>query len=244
MTWQIVKLFESNPAPIFSELEDCYSERPYVFFNTDPYALIRAKKLCNLLNNRQHDKTENKTMTTTTEKRQRYIPTSSRKISSKHSQAVVYIYTKNDKPCAVAFRGGRSFKPAWNYRFPSEAHMEHRIKQFFNIERKNHEYRESLKKAHTANVGDILVASWGYDQTNIDFYQVVELRGKTMVMLRELKQDRTGQGWGGSSRCTPRKDDFASEPFRKKLDANNVATIDHANAYPWDGKPCYWSSDH
>ena len=32
-------------------------------------------------------------------------------------------------------------------------------------------------------VGDFLYSSWGYDQTNIDFYKVVGLVGKTMVEI-------------------------------------------------------------
>ncbi len=55
--WHIVTLFEPTPAPVFSELENCYSvervdmsESPYVFFDTDPYAKQRAEKLCDLLN--------------------------------------------------------------------------------------------------------------------------------------------------------------------------------------------------
>ena len=38
---------------------------------------------------------------------------------------------------------------------------------------------------HSLKVGDILVASWGYEQTNVDFYQVVALKGKTMVTVKE-----------------------------------------------------------
>ena len=39
--------------------------------------------------------------------------------------------------------------------------------------------------AHSLRVGDILEASWGYEQTNINFYQVVALKGRTMVSVRE-----------------------------------------------------------
>lgn len=35
------------------------------------------------------------------------------------------------------------------------------------------------------NTGDVLVASWGYDQTNVDFYQVVE-RTAHMVKLQPI----------------------------------------------------------
>ena len=34
--------------------------------------------------------------------------------------------------------------------------------------------------------GDIFYASWGYEQTNIDFYRVVKKVGKASVMLCAL----------------------------------------------------------
>lgn len=35
-------------------------------------------------------------------------------------------------------------------------------------------------------VGDIFSSSWGYEQTNVDFYQVIELVGETSVRVREV----------------------------------------------------------
>lgn len=35
-------------------------------------------------------------------------------------------------------------------------------------------------------VGDIFEASWGYEQTNVDFFQVVALAGKTSVRVRAV----------------------------------------------------------
>lgn len=35
-------------------------------------------------------------------------------------------------------------------------------------------------------VGDIFSASWGYDQTNVDFFQVIALVGETSVRVREV----------------------------------------------------------
>ena len=35
-------------------------------------------------------------------------------------------------------------------------------------------------------VGDLFYASWGYEQTNVDFFQVIELVGATSVRVREV----------------------------------------------------------
>lgn len=31
--------------------------------------------------------------------------------------------------------------------------------------------------------GDIFVRSWGYDQTNVDFYEVVKVAAKTVTLI-------------------------------------------------------------
>ena len=42
---------------------------------------------------------------------------------------------------------------------------------------------------NSLQIGSILYASWGYDQTNIDFYEVTKLIGRTTLELRELGQE-------------------------------------------------------
>lgn len=39
-------------------------------------------------------------------------------------------------------------------------------------------------------VGDIFSASWGYDQTNLNFFQVVKICGKESVRVREVSLPR------------------------------------------------------
>lgn len=34
--------------------------------------------------------------------------------------------------------------------------------------------------------GDIYYISWGYDQTNVDFYRVIKLRGKTQAVVQAV----------------------------------------------------------
>ena len=52
------------------------------------------------------------------------------------------------------------------------------------VARSSEEFRRSLR------VGDILYSSWGWEQTNIDFYQVIAIRGSA-VDLRQLDQRTT-----------------------------------------------------
>lgn len=43
-------------------------------------------------------------------------------------------------------------------------------------------------------LGKVFYSSWGYDQTNVDFYQVVAIKGKKTVILQELNSDYTATG--------------------------------------------------
>ena len=61
-------------------------------------------------------------------------------------------------------------------------------------------------------VGDVFYASWGYDQTNVDFYQVVGVTasGKS-VRLRKIAAERVGEGGGPSEHVRPAIDQFVDD---------------------------------
>lgn len=56
-------------------------------------------------------------------------------------------------------------------------------------------------------VGDILYMSWGYDQTNIDFFRVKELKGKQTVVLQPVVLKRVSEDY-----YTDMSGDFAFDP--------------------------------
>ena len=77
--------------------------------------------------------------------------------------------------------------------------------------------RKRLARARFQNpykAGDILHHSWGYDQTNCDFYQVVEVK-KASVVLRKIAA-KTVPGSEGfmSQSLMPEKDAFIIEGFQ------------------------------
>ena len=43
-----------------------------------------------------------------------------------------------------------------------------------------------MASKYGVKVGDFFSASWGYEQTNVDFFQVVALVGETSVRVREV----------------------------------------------------------
>jgi hypothetical protein len=110
-------------------------------------------------------------------------------------------------------------------------------------------------------VGDILVSSWGYDQTNIDFYKVVKTTDKS-VWIQPIKQrvveqthylsetvvpvdepaktyvwDESGQRKEVEVSISRHKIHFYSDTYYVKLTS-------YSSARPWGGKPEYQSHTH
>lgn len=97
-------------------------------------------------------------------------------------------------------------------------------------------------------VGDIFVASWGYDQTNVDFYEVTGLTGAS-VRVREVAKDIDTKHSDryGSDYVTPRKGNFIGGEMTKRLQAGyqgtaaiTINTVQSASL--WDGTPEYETS--
>jgi len=103
-----------------------------------------------------------------------------------------------------------------------------------------------------ADVDDILVCSWGYDQTNVDFYKVTR-RTKASVWLVKIGQKLVPGSEGFmSEQVTPDpdhirawdwNDDFAPriKRVRQYQGQANVRIASYAHAYPYDGRPEYQS---
>lgn len=76
------------------------------------------------------------------------------------------------------------------------------------------EYMEARNQptpnADGVHVGDLYYTRWGYDQTNIDFYQIVALRGKHTAVIRKIGADYLG-GYQVVGMVRPRRDVFEGE---------------------------------
>jgi hypothetical protein len=74
----------------------------------------------------------------------------------------------------------------------------------------------STPNQHGAKVGDILVSLWGYDQTNVDFYEVTAVTRSTVVIRRiAAERDYTGSMVG---HARPLAGEFLSDhaPLRRR----------------------------
>lgn len=123
----------------------------------------------------------------------------------------------------VAMFIGKALKPKYYYSFKNELDAFRFIKTRAEYElnkindkideravekefKKN--YKTSLK------VGDIMHGSWGYDMTFNEFYQITEIKNKT-VILREVAMDRKAVGFYEDVR--PQANSFVGEPIKRIL---------------------------
>jgi hypothetical protein len=133
-------------------------------------------------------------------------------------------------------------KPLFNYRFSSVEQMEtwlgKELIRRFAIKAYNDERKAEKKKALEVNpfqVGQLLYDSWGYDQTNIDFYQVIEVKNKSVVIQPIEGKMVPSQGYSSMAGLTaPVANSFYGDPIRKNV-----------NAWVSSGNPSYYlRSDH
>lgn len=109
----------------------------------------------------------------------------------------------------------------------------------------------------SVKAGDIFYSSWGYDQTNIDFFEVVKVSG-AMVTLQKLARETSQDDGCGSmtGKVIPILGKVAVEypganpvpvkPIKRKVrvypSGPCIRIESYATAWPWDGKPksCSW----
>lgn len=162
------------------------------------------------------------------------------------SDAVVYVYVDaRGRPCAQAF-AGRAARPKWHYAFSNENARTHAIDGFFGARRAGKAAetarRAARKQPHSLKLGRILVATWGWEQTNVDFYQVTRVVGPQTVEARRVAASRTENGYLQGT-CVPIPESFTGTVHRYRASSDNrIRVSDHAHAHPWDGKPAHWTA--
>lgn len=144
-----------------------------------------------------------------------------RKVSLKGVKAVVYIQEVSNRFIVKAFKG-RAKKPVFHIAYKTAKERLEKVKTWHLALLKHETWKK--EKRNTPNelkVGDVLSASWGYEQTNVDYYQVTKLIGKTMVVVRELKQKRSYES-GDSGRCIPLVGQFTDKEETKHRVSNGI----------------------
>ena len=145
---------------------------------------------------------------------------------------------------------GKSFGPKFHYRFQSlekafeyiekwvnscESHKENILKNRAERAEKQKNYK------HDFVVGDIFYTSWGYDQTNLDFYQVISTPTSKTIILSRIAQKTSYEGHMNGE-AMPAKDKLVGDSFSKRVCVGDYVKIKGQYAHKWDGKPKFFSS--
>ena len=148
-------------------------------------------------------------------------------------------------------RARMGYKIEFNYRFGTVERMFDYCADYlknlaefeaYQAERKAKRAAERAAAKENVKEGDIFVASWGWEQTNVDAYQVVAKKGAT-VTLREIALESVeGSEAFMSDRVVPVKDAFIGEEFEKRITGRGINISDCQYASPMGDREDFYRS--
>ncbi len=164
------------------------------------------------------------------------------------------------RPCAQLWQNTPKGKRADTkclkyYCFRSEAERDRWVLQTINnvfegirrnVERaaKNQEAKKAAIESGAVKVGSIFCFSWGYDQTNIDFFEVVSVSGAS-VTVREISQNSRYEGHD-YGKTEPVPGEFIGKPMVKRVscsfDTVRIKIESYGSCTLWDGTAKYFSN--
>lgn len=171
------------------------------------------------------------------------------KVQPKEVEAEFYIYEMAGLFYAVCFIGTAG-KPAWHYRYKTAGARETAMAQQIESLKAAAKYKadrkaEAKAQACKLDVGHILVTSWGYDQTNREFFKVIEKKGERTLVVQEVEQidASTGDEPPMTGKSLP-GEAFAkgSKPYTVRVTSGSHVKIEGHYAALWDGKPASWTA--
>lgn len=185
------------------------------------------------------------------------------------------VYVKDIPYPAMTAFWGKSLKPYSNYRYLSIDARDKAVKFFIdslNISASYKKERKEKRQTARANfqnpfkIGDILHHSWGWEQTNCDFYQVITTTNKTVTLAPIGAKDMESSGYSSmATHYIAVKDQFIikkchaltkyggemslDKPVTKTIgfSVNDDGSLSYFIPTPygycnlWDGKPEYCS---
>jgi hypothetical protein len=148
-------------------------------------------------------------------------------------------------------RARLGYKTEFAYRYGTVARMIEHVEQFLVDLDRADQWKQERKIARAAakaaalesvKEGDIYVASWGWEQTNIDAYQVIAKKGATVTLREIAVASVEGSESFMSDRVIPVKNEFIGGEFKKRITGKyiNIDDVRHAGLAE-EGKSFYRS---
>ncbi len=169
----------------------------------------------------------------------RYIPEDSTGIINEEAKTAVYCYGKDGLPLAIGY-SNKKRKPDFHIRFKSVERRAEYIKEFEEMKLKyikeDIEYKRVQKEKRaeaikTLSIGDIFHCGWGYDQTQCDFYKMIDFKGVTgtFIAIGNIQTSRES-GYDSCYEIADPSKTFG-EPFKKRLNGAGfkISSFQHAS---------------
>lgn len=162
-----------------------------------------------------------------------------------------------------AWRGPTSCNPSFYYTFRDTARAEKHAAEYVQQCQASEAYkanqtairkskRAALNASDHYSVGDVVYTSWGYDQTNVEYYQVTTLKPRSVV-VRQISVNSSDHGQAGGGKIAPRRFEFVGPEIFCPLSEdggfsagpcwNKDKPAFRNYCHKWDGRACYTSSD-
>lgn len=152
---------------------------------------------------------------------------------------------KKDSP-----RSRLGYKSLWAYKFKNlESMLSYIIKQYdYQLSNKKRKEEEKLSKKQklkddlkSVNVGDIFLCSWGYEQTNVNFYKLIEKKGSKGI-FQEVGYNHVRETSWCSADVEIDETQIIGEPFVKMLKGSSFKMYSFAYAYKVDKTKTFYMS--
>lgn len=152
--------------------------------------------------------------------REFYIKPEAAKIEDQGSDAVAYTWERDTatgtRYIVMAFHG-RAQKPDFHFYYRTAEERAAKVAKHFAgwAARKQAKVARKADKAAWQNpykAGDMFRTCWGYDQTNVEWFEVVDVRGKHLI-IREVAQEREGT-LRDQGVCVPVPGKYIGDPIR------------------------------
>lgn len=156
-----------------------------------------------------------------------------------HATGSTYYVSESQLVFSCWSKNKNAKKPRYNFSFKTKEALKKSVQYYMDVELKKFEadkkYKEEKKKKAEAfkselEIGSILYTCWGYEQTNVEFFQVVALKG-SKVTLRELRKHSEASGFM-SEEVAPQPNEFLNDDILERRVMNGYIKIDNCtNAY-------------
>lgn len=163
----------------------------------------------------------------------------------------VYLYEKplpfapGSDYLAIGY-AGTAGRRAFHIRFKTQEARTAYVEKFFQNLAASKTFKQELRqrfinKPTTLQIGDIVTNSWGYDQTNVDWYTVVR-KTEHFVWLSPIESELTSDGnLSMTGYSVPTMKDgrpviVEERQILKHKSCEDRVTMRHGSAQKWDGR--------